>query len=745
MVPVYPLGTMGKIIIKLGDQGGAVAKATAAEWVLGNGLGGFAMGTAAGIPTRRYHGWLVAATAPPIGRVMGLVGAAETLVLLPGAARTGGEEANNAVGSQGEGTRIDLSTFRFASASGGGGGVLSPRGVDHLTRFERDDSEGGVCRWEYTYGPVRVRRELSMVPGVNATRVRWRIKTGGHAARLEVRPLVALRDFHGPLVYAGDPSALPRVAVEQRAVRVDRGPLSLVIEWDSTGGAGWRFIEGADWWYGFEYVREAERGLDCHEDLYCPGMLSATLPSFPGVTGDDLEHSVELAVTGWSREGVGTGAIRPKLSVPSVCRAAAKARVQAIVTNAMEGRSKWPEPTRDATAMLTIAADQFVVRREGVSKASSPVETWTSVIAGYPWFGDWGRDTMIALPGLFLATRRYAEARRVLETFAGFALRGVVPNCFDDATREPMYNTVDGSLWYLHAACEYLRRSGDRAGFDGVIRAACLDIIESYRNGTDYGIRMDADGLVAAGDPSVALTWMDAKRDGTVFTPRTGKPVEIQALWYSGLLEVASSVEASDAARASELRQMASLTGQSIRGKYWDNARQCLHDGLSDQGLGGWHADPAIRPNQIFAVSQPHSALPIDQQRAVVACVRERLLTPMGVRTLDPRDSRYLGRYRGTLFERDRAYHNGTAWPWLIGPYVRALVRSADDKQAARATARTVIEPLASSLCNGTAIGSLTEIFDGDAGASGEHRPDGCMAQAWSVAEVLDALVMINE
>lgn len=626
---------------------------------------------------------------------------------------------------------------------------MSPRGVDHLTRFERDDALG-VCRWEYAYGPVRVWRELSMVAGVNAARVRWRVRTGGHAARLEVRPLVAMRDFHGPLVHAREEA--PLVFVEEKGLRLDRGAMSLAVEWDVSGGGGWGFEERPDWWYGFEYVREAERGLDCHEDLFCPGVLTATLPSFPGVTGDDLEHSVELALTGWSNEGVGTGAVRPKLAAPTACRAAGKARIAGIVAGTLKGREKWSAPAREAAGMLAVAADQFVVRRERaqiVKLANGQMvkgeeSGWESVIAGYPWFGDWGRDTMIGLPGLFLATRRFAEARRVLETFAGLLRKGIVPNCFDDATGEAQYNTVDGSLWYLHAACEYLKRSGDRAGFDGAIRAACLSIIEHYQKGTDYGIRVDTDGLVKAGDPSVALTWMDAKRDGVVFTPRTGKPVEIQALWYSGLLEVAEAIEGSDGPRAKELRGAAELCGKSLRAKYWDPARQCLYDHLSEEGLGGWHADTAVRPNQIFAVSQPHSALSEEQQRAVVACVRDRLATPMGLRTLDPRDSRYVGRYRGTLMERDRAYHNGTAWPWLVGAYVRALLRSAVDKGAAREEARGVIAPLVAAIGAGAGIGSIAEVYDGDAGLGGEQRADGCMAQAWSVAEVLEAVVMVE-
>jgi glycogen debranching enzyme len=696
------------------------------EWVLANGLGGFAMGTAAGVPLRRYHGWLVPASRPPVGRVMALTGAVETLVLLPGAA--GGDEQ-----------RIDLSCFRFGGATGG---VMHPRGLDHFQRFERDPS-AGLCRWWYAFGPVRIVRELTLVHGVNAAIVRYRVRTGGHAARLELRPLVALRDFHGPLLtepaHAGRFTHKPR----KGGVHVAAEDHHLTL---NGAGAAWTFDEDPQWWRNFEYLREAERGLEAHEDLYSPGLLAATLPSFPAVSGDDLEHVVDLAAAYWRALGEGSGAARPLLGAPGEAFEAAKKRSRVLVNAAESVRPTIPEADRAAARRLVLAADQFVVQRE-MPGPGGTVSLSESVIAGYPWFGDWGRDTCIAIPGLLLATGRLAEAGRVLETFARLVRRGLVPNCFDDATGEPMYNTADGSLWYLHAACAYARAGGT---FGPAVTAACLDIADSYREGTDFGIRVDDDGLVVAASAGHALTWMDAKRDGVVFTPRMGKPIELQALWYSGLLELADVLEEKDRGRARELRQSAERCGASIRAKFWDPARG---GGGGGGGSGGGHladvvgvdgvVDWSLRPNQIFAVSQPFSALSPEQRRAVVDSVRNRLLTPMGLRTLDPLDSRYHSRYRGTLFERDRAYHNGTAWPWLIGAYVRAVLKvgqDAGDVGSAAAEARAALAPLLDAPRVGAAPGTIPEVFDGDAPPGGVQRGDGCMAQAWSVAEVLGAL-----
>lgn len=694
------------------------------EWAIGNGLGGFAMGTASGVPSRRYHGWLIGAARPPVARVLALSSMAEWLVLLPGAAGGTNEQ------------RIDLSSYRFSGATGG---VVSPRGVDSLQRFERT---GASARWEYQFGLIRASREVIPLHGLNAVVIRYRIRTGGHAGRLELRPLVALRDFHGPLLDHAAAGERFEVVAKAGGVEVGAEGHHLAV---SVGGmaSGATFKTEPQWWYNFEYVREAERGLEAHEDLFNPGVLTVPLPSFPAVSGDDLEHVVDVAATFWSRTGQGAGRDRAMIGKPADLVASAFERAERLAgaaVAAVESRTggEAPDKDRELLAALSAAGDAFVVGRSGADERQ---ESALSVIAGYPWFSDWGRDAMISLRGLFLETGRLDEAGRVLRTFSKFVKDGLIPNCFDDVTGEPQYHTIDASLWFVHAACDYAKAAG--TAFTGELAGACWSVIEGYRRGTRHGIALDADGLVMGGDATTALTWMDARRDGVVFTPRDGKPVEIQALWYNALMSLADVVEERDRVRARELRQTADKAGASFVARYWDAQKGFLADRLERAPGGGWTADWTVRCNQIFAASLPHSPLSPEKRRAVVATVKQRLLTPMGLRTLDPRDPRYLGRYRGPLFERDRAYHNGTVWPWLMGPYVLAVLRvgrEAGTLRDAAAEARAALTPLLRSISGGIALGTIPEVFDGDVPDAGPQRADGCPAQAWSAAQTLEAL-----
>ncbi len=388
-------------------------------------------------------------------------------------------------------------------------------------------------------------------------------------------------------------------------------------------------------------------------------------------------------------------------------------------------------------AALTVAADQFVVVRD-----LPELGRRASVIAGYPWFGDWGRDSMIALPGLLLATGRHAEALGTLTAFATLRRDGLVPNCFDDATGEAKFNTADASLWFVQAACDYVEASKDTAAFRTTLLPACLDILRAYRDGTDFDIRMDpTDGLMVAGNPGTQITWMDAARDGVVFTPRHGKAVEINALWVSGLRRVIGRLDANAAKAWSAIADQAAASFDRL---FWDPARACLFDRLERrEGPAGevtWQGADELRPNQVYAVSLPHSPLSQERQRAVLRAVKEHLLTPVGLRSLAPGAPGYRARYEGTLFERDAAYHNGTVWPYLLGAYASAVVRVGEGSPAARAEARAALMPLIESLSRPSAAGvagSLAEVFDADE----PRRPQGCPAQAWSVAEVLRAFV----
>jgi glycogen debranching enzyme len=683
---------------------------------------------------------------------------AEWLVLLPGAA--GGEREQ----------RFDLASYRFSGASGG---VTSPSGVQNLLRFEKRPAS---VVHEYKFGLVKASREIRPIHGSNAVLIRYRVRTGGHAARLELHPLIALRDFHGPLIHHTDRP----LGVDGGGYRLMPKPSGVEVSYQGwhvsvglgTAGAstGAAFVPDPRWWYNFEYVREAERGLDAHEDLFCPGILTVSLPSFPAVSGDDLEHVVDVTATFRADDGLGQGRERVLLGRPAEIAEATDRRVMGVAERAVahvEMKVGFPlsPADRGAVAALAVAADTFIVRREVMPADGSPSSGTHSVslIAGYPWFSDWGRDTMIALRGVFLETGRGEEAKRVLDTFARYARHGLIPNVFDDVTGDPQYHTADASLWFVHTGCEVFRATGDKAWFLGTLFSACRQILDAYRAGLTHNpsnemgghggftIKMDDDGLIACGTPATAITWMDARRDGVVFTPRDGKPVEIQALWIQSLRSVADLVASAHPKLAREYQQIAERANQSLVLRFWNPARGYLADRLVEEtpGSGRWAADWTLRPNQIFAASLPFVDLPHEARLSVVGACRSRLLTPMGLRTLDPSDARYCPRFRGPLFERDKAYHNGTVWPWLIGPYVQALLRcgmnsgaEAGDVAKAKAEGRAVLDPLLRSITAGLAAGTLPEVFDAETPPAGQHqRPDGCMAQAWSVAQVLEALV----
>ncbi len=674
------------------------------EWLLTNGLGGFAMGSASGIPERRYHGWLIAATRPPLGRILALHSCVEWLVVENG--------PNEPPGTR----RFDLSAYRFA------GGTISPGGQAHLDHFERTPTG---CRWTYTIAELsglEVRRDLSLATGANTVEAWYKVAEYSRRAWLEVRPLVALRDFHSLSRAGQDPET--KTMLDLVEVRTPAGRLLL----RAAGDSDTHFVHDPQWWRNFEYLKDLERGQDGVEDLFSPGVF--VLPcSQEGYTGAVLRA--------WMPE---PGSDAPFALERRTLSTGDKEAAEPPAPETPSGiNSRQLEAVRQAAA-------QFVVRRLSITPGGPPL---TSIIAGYPWFSDWGRDTFISMRGLLLTTGRFKEALEALAAFASLQRRGLIPNCFADGSGVPEYNTVDASLWFVHAACEYLRLSEDHEGF-AAIRQACLNVIDAYRQGTDFDIRMDpADGLITAGNANTQLTWMDAKRNGIVFTPRHGKPVEINALWYSCLLELALAIEPDQPKRARELRQLAELAGKSFEPAFWNEDRGCLFDVLTPSGETSgarWAPNSQIRPNQIFAVSQPFSALKKDKQAAVLTGVRDHLLTPLGLRTLDRADPKYIHRFEGPLIERDAAYHNGTVWPWLIGPYCEAVLRVGAFSDAAKREVRKTIDPLLTEFMDRTTspgpIHQLAEIYDAEP-IDGLRRPEGCMAQAWSVGELLRILGML--
>ncbi len=467
---------------------------------------------------------------------------------------------------------------------------------------------------------------------------------------------------------------------------------------------GGRFIHVPDWWYGQHYAIESERGQDDNEDLFTPGRFIA-------------EGNGRLTMTLWAS----TEAVAPLDWDGEIRRwrdAFAEACTLPENLQKLHGRKSIICETDSVNQRrLARAAQDFLVMRK-----SPDGSIGTTVLAGYPWFADWGRDTMISLPGLLLVPGRFRQARETLCLFANYVSEGMIPNRFDDYTNEPSYNTVDASLWFIHACYEYLRMSRDQKTFDQNLMPACRVIIDGYRKGTRYHIKMDeSDGLISQGDQTTQLTWMDAKCEGVAFTPRQGKAVEINALWYNALMLMGE-------------KKLAEKVSTSFVRTYYISPFRGLYDVVDGQ-----RKDASIRPNQIFAASLPHSPLSLEQQSAVVEVVRRELLTPVGLRTLARSDPNYKGRYAGPQFRRDGAYHNGTVWAWPIGAFLDAYLRVNQRSQQSIEQARAWLTPLLTQMEKGC-IGQIHEIFEGDE----PHRAVGCFAQAWSVAEVLRLAVELG-
>ncbi|MBK8595966.1 MAG: glycogen debranching enzyme family protein [Holophagales bacterium] len=575
--------------------------------------------------------------------------------------------------------RFDLSVNRY-------GGRLHPRGDLHLRSFRVDP----FPTWEFEVGDVRLRRTFFLVHGEETAVILWELTAAPEApVRLEVRPLLVYRGHHelrGP----GTPCD-PAVWREEGAVRLhpcaDLPDMRLAHDAESVA-------ETFFWYRGLEYDLDRERGFEYSEDLFSPLSFSWDLSARPEATL------------------VATLGGRPASDAPALAAAEEKRRRR------VEGAGS----DRRLLRLLRSAADRFVVKRG---------DGWT-IIAGYPWFTDWGRDAMIALPGLLLSTRRFDVARSVLETFARHVDRGMVPNRFPDEGTEPEYNNVDGTLWFVEAVRAYLEAARDE-NFLRQVYPLLVEIVERHLRGTRFGIRADVDGLLTSGEPGQQLTWMDAKVDGRVVTPRSGKPVEVQALWHNALRIVALyAANLGDAFTAARLLALADQARESFGALFWDEKTGHLADVVAPDGT----RDLTLRPNQLFALSLHRPLLTGARAASVLKIVEERLLTPYGLRTLDPAHADYRGRFEGGPAERDAAYHQGTAWPWLLGPFVDAHLAVRGNNPESRRTASAWLAPLVEHLL-GPGLGLLPEVFDGDA----PHRPGGCVAQAWSVGEVLRAVL----
>ena len=550
-------------------------------------------------------------------------------------------------------------------------GVIHPDGYTRLADFRIDPLP--TCVWRFD--TFAVEQSWFLVQGSRLLAMQYRLLEGAGVV-LELRPLLAYRDYHALTHENGALNAALRTSSGGVWVApyASLPALHFAHNCDSLARSG-------DWYRQFQYARERERGLDCAEDLFQPFVLRHALePRRPATLLVSLEA-------------------RDSAEYPAL-RAAELARREAFG----DDRLAW-------------AASQFPVQR-----GSS-----TSVIAGYHWFTDWGRDTMISLPGLTLETGRIETARQILLTFAAHLSQGMLPNRFPDAGDAPEYNTVDAALWFCEAVRAFAAHSGDYETVRTHLYTALCEVFDWHRRGTRYGIGMDADGLLRCGAPGVQLTWMDAKIGNRVVTPRAGKPVEVQALWYNAVSvieEMARRFE--DAARASECRAVIGRIRASFLPLFWNAGRNCLYDVVD-----GDTRDASLRPNQIFTISLPHALVEGPAAASILEIVERELLTPYGLRTLAPGEPGYRGRYEGDAVSRDGAYHQGTVWPWLMGPFVDAYLRL---HPGGEEHGRGLLARLLASL-EEAGVGQIAEIYDGDP----PHTPRGCIAQAWSVAEVLRA------
>jgi predicted glycogen debranching enzyme len=649
------------------------------EWLVTNGIGGYASGTVAGVMTRKYHGVLVAALPTPFGRQVMLQDLRATLRL-------------------GDGREIALSGEERRDGS-----VRVPS-ERYLCDFRL---ELGLPVWEFDVEGVRLLQRVVMPHGRNTVFVSFERRDDGAPAELLLRPFMHVRSYEDAVTTA-------RTALDIRldrdrmeiSARPDMAPLRL----RSVGGVA-SFTADELRVGEVAYRIERERGYEWVGEDWSPGYF--TLP---------LRATEPTALVASTEEWA---------TFETISDVEANEAERARRLKLLEISHRAAED--EAGELLVLAADQFIItpagRVEDAARAAAAGEEVRSVIAGYHWFTDWGRDTMISLEGLALCTGRHREAAYILRTFAHYTRRGLIPNMFPDGATEGLYHTADATLWFFHAVHRYVQTTGDRATLREIL-PKLREIIDVQLAGTDYGIHVDpADGLLAQGAEGYQLTWMDAKVDGWVVTPRRGKAVEINALWYNALRVLETHVrDEGDFAEAARLDALAVRAKSSFNARFWNESAGCLYDIVD--GEDG-RDDPACRPNQIFAISLDHPVLDESRWQPVLDTVGTRLLTPVGLRSLAPGHPDYKARYFGDLRARDAAYHQGTVWGWLIGPWVDAWLRvHPDDAIGARRFLTGMIEQL-----DTFGVGSIGEIFD----AEPPFAPRGCIAQAWSVAETLRA------
>ncbi|MBE9049196.1 amylo-alpha-1,6-glucosidase [Nostocales cyanobacterium LEGE 11386] len=635
------------------------------EWLVTNGIGGYASGTVAGLLTRRYHGLLVAALQPPLGRTLLLAKLDETVLY--------------------DTRSYHLNTNRWAD------GIVSPHGYRHIEGFAL---EGTIPVWRFAVADALLEKRVWMQQGANTTYVQYTLSRATQPLGLMLKAMVNYRDYHGSTQSNSWQMSLETVG---KGICITAYPGATPFYLLSDSGS---VSAVHNWYYDFDLAVERYRGLSDKEDHLHAATFEVTLnpgESFTFVASTEKQPNLQ-----------GETALKLR-----------RAQEQKLIEIAKAHRPLNSQELPTWINHLVLAADQFIVDRPLPEEPNGK-----SIIAGYHWFSDWGRDTMISLPGLTISTGRPEVARSILRTFAKCVNQGMLPNRFPDAGEQPEYNTVDATLWYFEAVRAYYSATGDDHLLSELF-SVLADIINWHCCGTRYNIHLDpADGLLYAGVTGVQLTWMDAKVEDWVVTPRIGKPIEVNALWYNALRAMAKF--ARQLGKPHQEYQAMADRALARFSRFWHDGLGYCYD-VIDSPNGD---DSSLRPNQIFAVSLPESPLKAVQQRKIVDICGRMLLTSHGLRSLSPDHTQYHGIYGGDQYHRDGAYHQGTVWGWLIGAFVQAHLRVYKNPQQAR----QFLEPMANHL-TAHGIGSLSEIFDGDA----PMNPRGCIAQAWTVAEVLRA------
>jgi predicted glycogen debranching enzyme len=657
------------------DAFGNFDEAIRCEWLVTNGLGGYASSTILGVNTRKYHGLLIAALHPPGDRTVCLAKLDEGV----------------AVGSN----RYPLGTNEFHDA-------VFPQGYVHLKTFALEP----FPRYVYTVQDIEVQKTIFMPEEKNAVAVKYTVLNQGMAeAKIRVYPLLTCRHFHTVIDRRKNPLNFNQQQDSGTMEFTFTNPRATVSLRSTMG----EFNEEPTWIERLYYCEEANRGESRTDDCYQPGYFEVVVPH-----KRDRDFAVVAAASENSQECRETlDAFGKTIYNVEEQLASETEERTSLLTNFYDARIE--VPPSDWLNWILLAADAFVVKGGGDRKA---------VMAGYFWFETWGRDTFISLPGLLLATGRFEDARKILLNFMRHSKQGLIPNFIQDLSGEPAYNTVDGTLWYVNAVLQYLKYTDDFQFVQRQLWNNLQAIVESHQKGTAFGIHVDSDSLLAHGP---RLTWMDAEVDGEAVTPRAGKAVEIQALWYNTLKTMqllAAKFDELDLAEKYE--EMAVKTQQSFNAKFW-NGENGLFDVVADSGVNA-----SLRPNQIIAAALDFPILNSEQSARVVSLAQRELVTPYGLRTLARGDSQYRGMYVGNRRSRDEAYHNGTVWAWLLGPYVTACRKA---QVCSDYDLKHQLMSLFSQQIFQAGLGTVSEVFDGDL----PHEPRGCVSQAWSVAEPLRA------